>query len=521
MAACIADADSEACATARAALANPFAVEDLVGATMSTGWLDAWTAAPSAYAVEAETPDDIVAAVTFAREHRLRLVIKGTGHDYLGRSSAPDSLLVWTHAMRDVTVEDAFVPQGCTTPGIPAMTAEAGARWIDAYQAVTVEHGRYVQGGGCTSVGVAGGFLQGGGFGSWSKKYGTGAAGLLEAEVVTADGRRLIANACQHQDLFWALRGGGGGTFGVVTRVTLRTHELPSYFGLVVGGITATSDDAFEELIEHFLQFYGAHLANEHWGEQVRVSGDDSLQLSLAFEGMSAREAEDVWKPFRTWLDAHADRFAQQLAFIDMPGTRMWDAAYLKETFAAGIRPDPRPGSTLYWWAGDSSQVSAFVYAYESRWIPADRFDGAAATSFAKTLFDASRHWAVSLHFNKGQSGAAPEAIARDRETSMNPAVLDAAALAIVSADGAGFPGVPGHEPDAAEAKAARAEVEAAARILRDATPGAGTYPNEASYFEADWQHTFWGDNYERLLAIKRTYDPDGLFTCHHCVGSE
>jgi FAD/FMN-containing dehydrogenase len=56
---------------------------------------------------------------------------------------------------------------------------------------------------------------------------------------------------------------------------------------------------------------------------------------------------------------------------------------------------------------------------------------------------------------------------------------------------------------------------------LRNATPDSGSYVNETDYFEPDWQHAFWGDNYPKLLAIKRAYDPHGLFTCHHCVGSE
>ena len=83
-----------------------------------------------------------------------------------------------------------------------------------------------MQGGGCGTVGVAG-LVSGGGFGSFSKNFGTAAAGLLEAEIVTADGAVRIVNACTNPDLFWALKGGGGGSFGVVTRLTLRTRELP------------------------------------------------------------------------------------------------------------------------------------------------------------------------------------------------------------------------------------------------------------------------------------------------------
>src|ERR1700738_5105382 len=103
---------------------------------------------------------------------------------------------------------------------------------MQVYDAVTTRGGRYVQGGGCATVGVAG-LIQSGGFGSFSKNYGLAAARLLPAEIVTADGKLLIANACTNPDLFWALKGGGGGSFGVVTKVTLATYDLPAYFGRV------------------------------------------------------------------------------------------------------------------------------------------------------------------------------------------------------------------------------------------------------------------------------------------------
>ena len=170
--------------------------------------------------------------MNFARENNLRLVVKGGGHSYLGTSNAPDSLLIWTRFMDDITLHDAFVAQGCGEPPQPAVTVGAGAIWMHTYDEVTTKGGRYVQGGGCGTVGVAG-LVQGGGFGSYSKRFGTAAASLLEAEIVTADGMVRIANACTNPDLFWALKGGGGGTFGVVTRVTLRTHELPDFFGFV------------------------------------------------------------------------------------------------------------------------------------------------------------------------------------------------------------------------------------------------------------------------------------------------
>src|SRR5262249_54459893 len=99
--ACVVDPGSAACADALANLQNPFFCEDEPGAVQTTGWLDGFVAEASPYAVVARTAEDVAAAVTFARDHGVRLAVKGTGHDYLGRSIAPDSLLVWTHHMRD------------------------------------------------------------------------------------------------------------------------------------------------------------------------------------------------------------------------------------------------------------------------------------------------------------------------------------------------------------------------------------------------------------------------------------
>ena len=95
--------------------------------------------------------------------------------------------------MDDVAVHDAFTPTGSKAAPVPAVSCGAGAMWLHAYQAVSGA-GRYVQGGGCTTVGVAG-LVQGGGFGSFSKGFGSAAASLLEAEIVTADGRIRVVDA--------------------------------------------------------------------------------------------------------------------------------------------------------------------------------------------------------------------------------------------------------------------------------------------------------------------------------------
>ena len=523
--ACKNNPQSEECAVAKANLKNPFADQEQSGTTQSAGMLSAWEAVPSAYAVAAQSAEDIVEAVNFARRYHIRLVVKGTGHDYLGRSTAPDSLLVWTHKMRQVTVLDAFRPLGSPQglAAVPAVSVEAGTRWVEAYQKVTVVNGRYVQGGGCTTVGAAGGFVQGGGFGSWSKKYGTAASNLLEAHVVTADGRLVVANAFSNADLFWALRGGGGGTFGIVTKVTYATHPLPNYFGWVNGRITAKSDAAFKRMLERFLIFAGESLDNESWGEQFRIRGDNVVELRLAFLGLTTKGAERVWRPFRRWIDKQNGEMALETSYFTIPGKKLWNFDFIKANFPTEIRSDERPGSEpgSFWWTGDGDQVAVYWYAYQSRWIPSDRLSHSRAKEFANTLFRASRHSGFEIHFNKGQHGASAAAIRRGRETAVNPKLYQAAALIIAGASGTGYPGVKGQEPDKVEGEKAKVKVSAAMKIIRDATPGAGTYPNEADYFEPNWQQELWGTNYPKLLEIKTKYDPDHFFTCHHCVGSE
>jgi len=172
-----AEIDPEACEEALKKLGtDPFYLQTMAGATESTGQAGAWTALQSNYAIEAREELDIVEGIRFATKHNLRLVVKGTGHDYYGRSSSADSLLIWTHNMREMEFHDSFVPQGCEDHegkwkgnGIPAVTLEAGLTWMDVYAAASLDRDLYVQGGGCTSVGVVGWHI-GGGYGSYSKK---------------------------------------------------------------------------------------------------------------------------------------------------------------------------------------------------------------------------------------------------------------------------------------------------------------------------------------------------------------
>src|SRR5690349_13972937 len=163
----------------------------------------------------------------------------------------------------------------------------------------------------------------------FSKAYGMAAASLLEAEIVTADGAVRVANACTHPDLFWALKGGGGGSFGVVTRLTLRTHSLPESFGAVFATIKATSDAAFRSLIGRVLGFYTESLFNPHWGEQIVLRPGNVLAIAMVFQGLTQLQAETTWRPFFEWLRGSPQDFAIVSAppIAAVPARHFWDPA--------------------------------------------------------------------------------------------------------------------------------------------------------------------------------------------------
>jgi FAD binding domain/Berberine and berberine like len=519
---CNDDRKGALCVEALENMRNPFWLADQPAGTETSGWFDAWVPAPSVYAVAARNAADVATGVNFARERRLRLVVKGGAHSYQGTSNSVDSLLIWTRKMSNVRLHDSFVPDGCEgkVAPVPAVTAEAGAVWSDLYNAVTTEAGRYVQGGGCTTVGVAG-LIQSGGFGSFSKGFGTAASSLLEAEVVTADGIVRRVNAHRDADLFWALKGGGGGSWGVVTKVTLQTYELPEFFGGAKGKIKASSDEAYRRLLARFISFYREALFNPRWGEQAVLEGDNTLKLSFVMQGMTDPQAREVWKPFFEWVKGASQDYSilEELRAGALKAREWWQF----DERGSLIR-DQRDGAPKHhgWWKGDADQVGFFITGYESAWLPASLLEKENQGKLVDALFASTRFNTVELHFNKGLAGAAADVIAAARQTATNPLVTEAFALAITAdAQQPAYPGQPKAVIDKDAAKKGARAVDNAIAELRKLAPHCGSYVSESNYFNNSWQEAFWGTNYPKLRAVKAKYDPDCLFFVHHGVGSE
>ena len=241
----------------------------------------------------------------------------------------------------------------------------------------------------------------------------------------------------------------------------------------------------------------------------------------MVCQGLDKQEAKLVWQPFFNWVNASPNDFSvtDELGAGAKEAWRWWAV----EGNASMIR-DKREGAPEHhaWWEGDQDQVGVFIHAYDSLWLPASLLQAKQQRRLAEALFAASRHKDFGLHFNKGMAGAPPDVRAGARQTATNPAVVDAFALVII-ADGErpSYPGLarPPMGLDAAR-KDAR-EIELATAELRKIASNAGSYVSESNYFNAVWQTAYWGGNYPRLQAIKKKYDPDGLFFVHNGVGSE
>jgi FAD/FMN-containing dehydrogenase len=161
---------------------------------------------------------DVMAAVNFAREGRLDLAIRGGSHSVPGFGTCDRGVVIDFSRMRGVHVD----------PEKRTARAEAGATWGD-FNAATHAFGLATTGGIISTTGVAG-LTLGGGIGYLARGYGLSCDNLISADVVTADGKFVVASDKQNQDLFWALRGGGG-NFGVVTSFEFKLHPVKDIYG--------------------------------------------------------------------------------------------------------------------------------------------------------------------------------------------------------------------------------------------------------------------------------------------------
>lgn len=207
------------------------------------------TAGYPAYIISATNAADVQAGINFARDHNIRLIVKGTGHDFPGRSSGSGSLSIYTHNIRGMTMNmhDSYALR---YGGIASVTIPAGHQMRDVYTFAAANNITIV-GGADPNVGI-GGWILNGGHSPLSSLYGLGADQILSLEVVTEDGAHLTVNETSHSDLFWALRGGGGSTFAVMISVTVKAYPRVSVPITQYSFATAANTDTFWSMLAYF-----------------------------------------------------------------------------------------------------------------------------------------------------------------------------------------------------------------------------------------------------------------------------
>jgi FAD/FMN-containing dehydrogenase len=390
---------------------------------------------------------DVAAVVRWAAKTGVRIVGRSGGHSYGGYSTTSG------------VVVDLSRLAGVHLSGSRAAVG-AGARLGNIYEALGA-HGRAIPAGTCPSVGI-GGHALGGGFGLASRAWGLASDNVVSVQVVTADGKVVVADTAHHADLFWACRGGGGGNFGIVTQFAFRTHTVSQGSYFIASWPWAQAEDVVASFLHWGPQAPDAlgslcRLAAGPGGPTVQVFGqflgsEAALKSALASLGPPATK---LTTGTATWLDL-VRRWAGCLGH-SLPGC----AAPGHQAFVGAsdyIRAVPR-----------AAQLAKFRSVIEAR-----------GTASGALLIDA---------YGGALNRISPSATAFVHRNE----------LASIQYFAAG------------NATSARAWVDGSRATLRPAVSGAA-YVNYIDPHLANWQRAYYGANLPRLRQVKHRYDPHNLF---------
>ncbi|PHH92495.1 hypothetical protein CDD83_7132 [Cordyceps sp. RAO-2017] len=430
------------------------------------------------YAVEARCAEDIIDTLRFADEHNVRFVIRNTGHDFQGRSTGAGALSVWTHRLKDMELLD-WADKRYTGK---ALKVGAGVVTFEALE-FAQKAGLVVITGQCFSVGLAGGYIQGGGHSALSSRYGLAADNALSYEVVTPSGRLVTASPSEHPDLYWALSGGGGGNFGVVVSATVKAHPDARVAGASWDvGLPEGNEDALLEAVDAFHASLPKLIES---GIMVVYSfGRKFVKgISMTAYNMTKAEAQQALQPFSEAVGSLGLRLTAN--FTEFRNYY----EHLSHYF--GPAPD--------------GNIMVGVALYGGRLIPRQALARFAPTARRLVGLDAT-FIGVGLDVSRFGSRMANAVLPQWREATVHAAVSRP-----------WTPGAPLEQMQAEQDRITRVIQP----VLEAATPGSGAYMNEADFQQPDFQDVFFGANYPRLLRIKRKYDGRGLLYATAGVGSE
>ncbi len=405
--------------------------------------------------VRCRTTQDVVAALAFARRAELEVSVRGGGHNVAGRAVTDGGVMIDLAEMKRITVD----------PGRATVRAEGGVTWGELNDAAA-EHNLAVTGGAVSTTGIAG-LTLGGGLGWLMSKYGLAADNLLAVDLVTAQGDTLTVDAASYPDLFWALRGGGG-NFGVATSFTYRLHPLRG----VIGGLIAHPLEAAPGL----LRFYRDAVA--------QASDDLTVFAGLvhAPDGSGVKLAA---------LDVcHSGEAGQ--AERDLAPLKQWGSPLMVE-----VGPMPYPVMNTILDAGFPAGSLNYWLSSFTRGLPDELID-VAVERFATVPSPMTGILLEHFHGAVTRVGVTDTAVPH-REEGWN--------LVIPSV---------WTDPADTEANIVWTRDTFAAMRPHFAT---GRWLNYLGDDQAeDAIRAAYGSNYERLVSVKRQYDPDNVFHLNHNI---
>ncbi|KAF4303649.1 hypothetical protein GTA08_BOTSDO14233 [Botryosphaeria dothidea] len=367
----------------------------------------------------------------------------------------------------------------------PAIKLGAGIQVEEAYEAAH-QRAALVVGGDCATVGVVGGYLQGGGHSALSSLYGLSADHTLEWKVVDGTGQLHTATPERNADLFWALSGGGGGTYGIASSVTMKLHPDVPLTGVALSfELDLQRPQAFHNAVRKYHDLVPRVTARQGMGIAA-ITNSSFLLTPLTLTRLSRNEALVLIEPLLRELNDQDVRY--QLNLTAAPN---W-----LEYWRRLIKPNPTQ-------LVENGQYGGWMVPRTVLDTNADALQAAvqdvtgAGCTFVGLALD------VSL---PAGSGVRNSVLLAWRDAALN------VILSIPWPQRADLH----HMKEQADAMTQRC-VPALARLA----PQAGAYMNEADPNQPDWKKAFYGVNYDRLLEIKKKYDPNNIFYAQTAVGSD
>jgi FAD/FMN-containing dehydrogenase len=401
-------------------------------------------------------PEDVGKAVGFARDHDLLLAVRGGGHNGAGLGTVDDGVVIDLSLLKDIQVD----------PEARTVRVGGGCTWGEVDRA-TNEHGLATPSGIISTTGV-GGLTLGGGLGHLTRKFGLAIDNLLEAELVLASGERVRASADENPDLFWAIRGGGG-NFGVVTSFLFRLHEV----GTIFGGPTFWPVELGAEVLSAYREFLPAapRELNGFFAFHTVPPGppfpeEIHLRQVCGVVWCYVGGEEDARKAMAPLMDALPEPL--------LHGVHAMPHDALQSAFD-GLYP---PGDQWYWRADFVKEIPDEAVELHARF-------GADMPTMQSTM-----------HLYP-VDGAAHDVGASDTAWSYRDATWNAV-----------FAGVDG---DPANVSAIRKWSIDYQEALHPHSAG-GAYVNMMMEEGQERVRASYRDNYDRLAAIKATYDPGNVF---------